>query len=240
MNRPRLPNRLRVSFLFVGLIAIPATSFAQVTKAGPNSPPPGVTMETIEQGREIFEGKGLCDMCHGQTAEGVIGPDLTDNDWLQAKGSYLAILQVVLNGVTEERSTTGTAMPARGDTNIQDAAIQSVAAYVWKISHPGTRDSLPLGVTSQMVTRGEQVFLGSGGCALCHGADAEGHLGPDLTDDVWFDAKGRYSTIGQIITKHISEIASTRAVEIPPKGGSDLSEEEIQKVAAYVWYLSNR
>lgn len=219
---------------------MPASTLAQVTKAGPNSPPPGVTMETVLQGREIFEGSGLCTTCHGQTAEGAIGPDLTDGDWLQAKGSYLAILQVVLNGVTEESSTTGTAMPARGDTNIEDAAIQSVAAYVWKISHPGARDSLPLGVTPQMVTRGEQVFLGSGGCALCHGADATGLLGPDLTDDVWFDAKGRYSTIGQIITKHISEITSTGGVAMPPKGGPGLSEDEIQKVAAYVWFLSHR
>jgi len=240
MNRPRLPNRFRVSFLFAGLIAIPATSIAQVTKAGPNSPPPGVTMETIEQGREIFEGKGLCSTCHGATAEGAVGPDLTDSDWLQAKGSYLAVLNVVLNGVTEFRSATGTAMPARGDTNIEDSDIQSVAAWVWKTSHPDIADSLPVGVTKEMVRRGEQVFLGSGGCALCHGTDATGVVGPDLTDDVWLDAKGSFSTIGQIITQGITEEASTRGVEMPPKGGSDLSESDVQKVAGYVWYLSHR
>ena len=197
-------------------------------------------METVEQGREIFEGSGLCTTCHGQTAEGAIGPDLTDGDWLQAKGSYLAILQVVLNGVTEMRSATGTAMPARGDTNIQDSDVQSAAAYVWKASHPEAGDSLPLGVTVAMVTRGEQVFLGTGGCALCHGSDAMGLVGPDLTDDVWLDAKGRYSTISQIITQGVSLEASTRGVEMPPKGGSDISEEDIQKAAAYVWYMSHR
>jgi cytochrome c oxidase cbb3-type subunit 3 len=197
-------------------------------------------METIEQGQAIFEGKGLCTTCHGPKAEGAVGPDLTDSDWLQAKGSYLSVLQVVLAGVPETRSATGTGMPARGDTHIGDADVQSVAAYVWKNSHPAAGDSLPTGVTDAMVRRGEQVFLGEGGCALCHGSDATGLVGPDLTDDVWLDAKGSFSMIGQIITYGVSEAASTRGVEMPPKGGSDLSDAEIQQVTGYVWYLSHR
>ena len=240
MNRPRLPNRLDVSVLIVGLLTLPVTASSQVIQASPNAPPPGVTMETIEQGQAIFEGKGLCTTCHGLTAEGAVGPDLTDSDWLQAKGSYLSILQVVLTGVPEARSATGTGMPARGDTDIDDAEVQSVAAYVWKSSHPAAGDSLPIGVTEEMVQRGEQVFLSVGGCALCHGSDATGVVGPDLTDDVWLDAKGSYATIGQIITHGISEHASTRGVRMPPRGGSDISDDEIQKVAAYVWYISHR
>jgi len=187
MTRPRLPNRLGVPVLIVGLLAAPATALSQVSQASPNSPPPGVTMETIEQGQAIFEGKGLCTTCHGPTAEGAVGPDLTDNDWLQAKGSYLAILQVVLAGVPEVSSSTGTGMPSRGDTDISDADVQSAAAYVWRNSHPAAGDSLPTGVTDAMVQRGEQVFLGAGGCALCHGSEATGLVGPDLTDDVWLD-----------------------------------------------------
>lgn len=240
MTRPRLPNRLGVPVLIVGLLAAPATALSQVSQASPNSPPPGVTMETIEQGQAIFEGKGLCTTCHGPTAEGAIGPDLTDNDWLQAKGSYLAILQVVLAGVPEVSSSTGTGMPSRGDTDISDADVQSAAAYVWRNSHPAAGDSLPTGVTDAMVQRGEQVFLGAGGCALCHGSEATGLVGPDLTDDVWLDAKGSFSTIGQIITYGVSESASTGGVEMPPKGGSDLSDAEIQQVTGYVWYLSHR
>ncbi len=240
MNRPRLPNRLGVPVLIVGVLLLPTTAVSQVSKPSPNSPPPGVTMETIEQGRAIFEGKGLCSTCHGPTAEGAIGPDLTDNDWLQAKGSYLSILQVVLAGVPEARSSTGTAMPMRGDTDIEDADVQSVAAFVWKNSHPGAADSLPVGVTVEMVRRGELVFLGAGGCALCHGTDSTGLLGPDLTDDVWLDAKGSYSTISQIITQGISLTTSTRGVEMPPRGGSDISDDEIQQVAGYVWFLSHR
>lgn len=240
MKRPRLPNRLGVPVLIVGLLGLPATALSQITQTSPNSPPSGVTMETIELGRAIFEGKGLCTTCHGPTAEGAVGPDLTDSDWLQAKGSYLSILQVVLVGVPEARSSTGTGMPARGDTSIDDAAVQSVAAYVWKNSHLAAGDSLPVGVTEAMVRRGEQVFLSVGGCALCHGSDATGLLGPDLTDDVWLDAKGSYSTIRQIITQGISETVATGGVEMPPRGGSDISDAEIQQVAAYVWFLSHR
>lgn len=240
MNRPRLPNRFGVPFLFLGVLMLPSGALGQLPQGSPNSPPPGVTMETIELGRAIFEGKGLCTSCHGPTAEGSIGPDLTDDDWLQAKGSYLSILQVVLAGVPAARSSTGTGMPARGDTEIDDGEVQSVAAYVWKNSHPAAGDSLPVGVTEGMVRRGEHVFLSVGGCALCHGDEATGLMGPDLTDDVWLDAKGSYSTIGRIIARGISEAASTRGVKMPPRGGSDVTDAELDQVAAYVWYLSHR
>ena len=75
--------------------------------------------------------------------------------------------------------------------------------------------------------------------ALCHGSDATGLLGPDLTDDVWLAAKGSYKTIGLIIAEGIPVEASTRGVEMPARGGSDISAMDIERVAAYVWYLSH-
>lgn len=240
MRRHRLPIRLGVLGLSALLIVPPAGALAQVTAAGRDSLPWGVTMDMVEQGRVIFEGDGLCATCHGADAEGAVGPRLTDNDWLQAKGSYLSVLQVILTGVSQARSATGTAMPARGGTSIDDAQVQSTAAYIWSASHPEAGDSLPPGVTVEMVERGEQVFNGEGACALCHGSDATGLLGPDLTDDVWLDAKGAYKTIGRIIAEGISEDASTGGTAMPPRGGSGISEADIERVAAYVWYVSHR
>lgn len=237
MRRPRLPNLIGACAL--GLLALPPLAFTQ-TLPSLDSLPPGVTMEMVEQGRTIFHGAGLCADCHGSDAAGEIGPDLTDGEWLQEKGSYLSILEVILDGVPEARSSTGTAMPPRGDRDIEDIEVQSVAAYVWTMSHPEAGDSLPSGVTPEMVQRGEQVFLGPGGCALCHGTDATGLLGPDLTDDEWFDAKGSYLTIGRIVARGVPQAESTRGVEMPPRGGSDISAREIERVAAYVWYMSHR
>jgi cbb3-type cytochrome c oxidase subunit III len=196
-------------------------------------------MEMVESGRAVFGGDGLCSSCHGPTAEGDIGPDLTDADWLQEKGSFRSIVEVVMDGVPEAYSSTGTAMPPRGDTDITDAEVRAVAAFVWRRSHPSADIPLPTGVTEGMVRLGENLFLGKGGCALCHGTDATGLLGPDLTDDEWLDAKGSYLTIGRIIVRGVPAEESTRGVAMPPRGGSDISPRDIERAAAYVWYLSH-
>ena len=242
MIRPRYAHPFGVFVLIFALAAVPPRAVAQTPGAlAPlDSLPPGVTMPMVEQGRDIFRGPGQCYTCHGETAEGNVGPNLTDGDWLQEKGSYLSILEVVMNGIPEARSATGTAMPPRGDSDISDIEVQSVAAYVWHRSHPAAGDSLPAGVTPGMVARGAQVFLGDGGCALCHGEDATGLLGPNLTDDDWLDAKGSYLTIGRIIARGVPLSMSTRGVEMPPRGGSDITAADIEKVAAYVWYISHK
>lgn len=92
----------------------------------------------------------------------------------------------------------------------------------------------------EMVEQGRTIFHGDGLCADCHGADAAGDIGPDLTDDEWLDAKGSYLTIGRIIARGVPLAESTRGVELPPRGGSDRSAADIERVAAYVWYISHR
>ena len=223
-------------------LVAPAAGLSQGAplQAEPDSLPPGITMEMIREGRAIFEGPGLCTSCHGDAGQGLIGPDLTDNNWLQAKGTYLSILQVVASGVAEERSATGTAMPARGGSmTIDDADVHAVVAYVWTKSHPDA-DHLPPGVSAEIVESGREIFAGPGNCAKCHGEDATGLVGPDLTDDVWLDAKGSYLAIGRLIVNGVSESESTRGIPMPPKGGSAITEAEIERVAAYVWYLSHQ
>lgn len=239
MNRPRRRELVVASALCIGVLAFPPHASSQSLPAL-DSLPPGVTMAMVEQGRSIFEGEGLCSTCHGADATGDVGPDLTDGDWLQAKGSFDEIRSVVTHGVPVSKSATGTAMPPRGDTDISDVEVEAVAAYVWRRSHPAAGDSLPPGVTAGLVERGEQVFLGAGGCALCHGEDATGVLGPDLTDDEWLDAKGSYLTIARVINHGVPVEASASGVEMPPRGGSDISGREVESVAAYVWYMSRR
>jgi len=220
----------------IGLL-LPASLPGQAALS--DSLPPGVTMEMVEQGQGIFEGSGLCSTCHGESGQGLIGPDLTDKDWIQAKGSYLSILQVVTTGVSSDQSATGTEMPARGGSLISDADVHAVAAYVWRTSHPEAAE-FPPGLSQEIVDRGREVFAGPGNCFTCHGSDATGLVGPDLTDDVWLDAKGSYLAIVRIIANGVPEEQSTRGIPMPPKGGSAINDAEIEQVAAYVWYLSHR
>jgi cbb3-type cytochrome c oxidase subunit III len=194
----------------------------------------------VELGRGVFNGTGGCITCHGPGAGGALGPDLTDEDWWHAKGSYLAIMNRILEGVPREESATGTDMPPRGGAPLNEEQVQAVAAYVWTLSHPESADSLPLGVTRDLVVEGDLVFHGIGGCVTCHGEDATGVIGPNLTDDQWLHAKGSYLAIVQTVLTGVPHEQSKSGVIMPPRGGSEISDQQVYQVAAYVWALSQQ
>ena len=99
--------------------------------------PAGVTQDAIDKGKTIFAGAGNCYACHGQNAEGMLGPTtaLVNHQWLHSDGSYQGITTYIKKGVTKEESKSGIPMPARGGSNITDEQVNQVAAYVWSISH---------------------------------------------------------------------------------------------------------
>lgn len=229
------PNPLLA--VLVAVWTIP-TALAGQTIKFPDSLPPGVTRAMVERGSVVFEQDGVCSTCHGAHADGTIGPDLTDGDWWHAKGSYLEIMRQILIGVPAGFSVRGVAMPPRGGSSISDADVQAVAAYVWSLSHPEAGDSLPAGVTPSMVQRGDQVFHGAGKCATCHGADARGNVGPDLTDDNWLHAKGSYLSIVSQILNGVPAERSRRGIAMSPRGGAAISDDDVHAVAAYVWVLN--
>jgi len=98
---------------------------------------------------------------------------------------------------------------------------------------------LPAGVTDKMISDGEAIFKGAGTCFACHGQDAKGMpaLGANLTDTEWTHADGTYESI--VATIKSGAQAASGAV-MPPKGGPNLSEEQVRAVAAYVWSLSHK
>lgn len=101
-------------------------------------------------------------------------------------------------------------------------------------------DSLPEGVTAAMVKQGHDLFLGAGLCLACHGVDAKGAIGPDLTDTVWIHHHGSYLELVAQITRGIPDSESVSGSIMPPRGGSSLTDAEVRAVAAYVWTLSRR
>lgn len=229
----------RASMLTVAALTIAAAALEGQNVPIPDSLPPGVTAESVRRGKVVFEGPGLCANCHGPLAQGLLGPNLTDSEWWHVKGTYLAIVQRVLSGVPPEESVSGITMKPRGGSSISDADVMSVAAYVWTLSHPEAVDSLPIGVTPYMVTHGREIFLGAGGCATCHGADARGNVGPNLTDDEWLHAKGSYLSIVSQILSGVPAEKSRSGVAMLPRGGANLSDADVHAVAAYVWVLSH-
>jgi len=98
----------------------------------------------------------------------------------------------------------------------------------------------PTGVTAEMIAKGKELFQGAGLCMACHGIDAKGSVGPDLTDTLWLHHNGRYEEIIAQVIRGIPEDESKTGAPMPARGGSALSDEEIRAVAAYVWSLSRR
>jgi len=94
-----------------------------------------VTPELIAQGDKVFHGPGNCYACHGTNAQGSVGPNLTDAEWIHSKGSYEDIVKQVTNGVPKEESKSGIVMPPRGGSTISDEDVKAVAAYVYSLSH---------------------------------------------------------------------------------------------------------
>jgi cytochrome c oxidase cbb3-type subunit 3 len=64
-----------------------------------------------------------CAACHGDRAQGVIGPNLTDDAWLHGSGTLTDIFSVISNGVLAK------GMPA-WDRQLSPIELRKVAAFV--------------------------------------------------------------------------------------------------------------
>jgi mono/diheme cytochrome c family protein len=131
------------------------------------------------------------------------------------------------------------------DARIRDRVLTALGwAAVLSIAAPASAaaqaDSLPPGVTKEMVAKGKGVFLGAGLCLACHGQDGKGVIGPNLTDQTWLHFDGSYEAITKQILSGVDASQSKTGQIMPPKGGSAIGEADVKAVAAYVWTLSHK
>ena len=119
--------------LIVAVAALVGTgrAAAQETSAAPA----GVTPAAIAKGDSIFHKTGMCYACHGSNAEGAVGPNLTDAEWLHGDGSYDMIVATVTSGIPAEKAKKGIPMPPKGGSSISEEDVKAVAAYVHSLSH---------------------------------------------------------------------------------------------------------
>jgi mono/diheme cytochrome c family protein len=105
---------------------------------------------------------------------------------------------------------------------------------------PAVAQGLPAGVTKESIAKGDEIFHGSGLCFACHGNDAKGAVGPNLTDDQWLHSKGSYEEIVKQVMTGVPKEESKSGNIMPPKGGSSISDDEVKLVSGYVWSLSHK
>ena len=105
----------------------------------------------------------------------------------------------------------------------------------------GVTAERPASITDAMVQEGAQIYAGAGICAACHGADATGAVGPDLTDAEWLIGDGEFEQLVDQILEGVSAAEATNPLGaiMPPKGGAAITDAQVRAVAAYVWTLSH-
>lgn len=127
----RFPTRPGLLVAGLALLLGAAPAAAQEKAAAPA----GVTPAAIAAGDSIYHKAGLCYACHGTNAEGAVGPNLTDAEWLHGDGSYDNIVATITAGVPAEKAKKGIPMPPKGGSSITDDEVKAVAAYVYSLSH---------------------------------------------------------------------------------------------------------
>ena len=102
--------------------------------------------------------------------------------------------------------------------------------------------ALPPGATAEQLALGHAVFTGQaagGTCAGCHGASGGGtSMGPSLTSGTWLWSDGSLEAIEATIRKGVPKPRNHRGA-MPPMGGSNLSERELDAVSVYAWSLGH-
>lgn len=100
----------------------------------------------------------------------------------------------------------------------------------------------PEGATQAQVDLGAKIFSGEvagATCAGCHGTGGIGTpVGPDLTTGKWLWGDGSLSSITSTIENGVAE-PKQHPGAMPPMGGVELSKEQLNAVAAYVWALGH-
>lgn len=82
--------------------------------------------ENLEAGKAVYA--STCAACHGQNAEGLVGPGFLNNEWRNGDGSLASVIELVRKGVPDK------GMPPW--EMLGDEAVNNVSAYIYRLSNP--------------------------------------------------------------------------------------------------------
>ena len=111
------------------------------------------------------------------------------------------------------------------------------------VSRPLEAQAVVVDSAELRLAKGKRLFEGKGLCFSCHGLQGEGILGPSTrlaAGKVWLHSKGTLPDIVAQIKLGVEPNKSTIGAAMPPRGGSRLTDPEVELVAAYVLELHKR
>lgn len=120
-------------------------------------------------------------------------------------------------------SHNGQSVAAAYDADMQEAReLQAKAS----LAQPVNEESLGKLMADAALMKDAKALFGLR-CAPCHGANAEGLIGPNLTDSAWLHGQGTLTDIFGVIDQGV-------LAKGMPAWGKQLSPIEVRKLAAYV------
>jgi glucose/arabinose dehydrogenase/cytochrome c553 len=164
----------------------------------------------------------------------------------------------VMNPGQSRFRPAGLAMGRDGALYIADDAV----GRIWRVTYHGKADQAltaapaakivervagelpppPPGFTKEQIALGRKIFHGeerSGTCSGCHGDDARGSsVGPDLASGRWSYSDGSVAAIAKSIKEGVLK-PKVFSGAMPPNGGTDLTDEEVNAIAAYLWAINH-
>jgi mono/diheme cytochrome c family protein len=89
---------------------------------------------------------------------------------------------------------------------------------------------------------GRKLFEGKGLCFSCHGKNGEGLIAPStrLVGRIMIHTKATVADVAALIKVGVDSAHSTTGVAMPARGGSRLTDKEVDAVAWYVLDLIKR
>jgi mono/diheme cytochrome c family protein len=95
---------------------------------------------------------------------------------------------------------------------------------------------------TERTTLGRKLFEGKGLCFSCHGKDGEGVIAPStrLAGRALVHTKATVAEVAALIKAGVDSVHSTSGQVMPARGGSRLTDTEVDAVAWYVLELQKQ
>ncbi|HEY2048785.1 MAG TPA: c-type cytochrome [Caulobacteraceae bacterium] len=114
----------------------------------------------------------------------------------------------------------------------------ALAAMAFRVAEASSSSPVPPGATEDQVQAGAHLFQTST-CNSCHGTDAHGtEQGPDLGSGHWLWSGGDLAGLRGTIAQGVAQ-PKQYGGPMPPMGGAQLSQQDVDALAAYVWSVGH-